>query len=102
VRLDGPLDSRVPPDAAEHLLGALREALSNAARHAAASAVEVQVRAADVLSLSVTDNGAGIKPGGQRSGLVNLERRAVECGGSLLVHSAPGGGTRLEWRVPLP
>jgi signal transduction histidine kinase len=102
VRLDGPLDSRVPSDAGEHLLGALREALSNAARHAAASAVDVQVQAADVLSLSVTDNGTGIKPGGRRSGLVNLERRALECGGSLRVHDAPGGGTLLEWRVPLP
>lgn len=102
VRLDGPLDSRVPADAAEHLIGALREALSNAARHAAASAVEVQVRAAGELSLTVTDNGTGVKPGGRRSGLANLERRAAQCGGSLRVESAPGGGTRLEWQVPLP
>jgi signal transduction histidine kinase len=101
LRLDGPLDNGVPADAAEHLLGALREALSNAARHAAASVVEVEVRAADELSLTVTDNGIGIKPGGRRSGLVNIEQRAVECGGSLLVESAPGSGTRLKWQVPL-
>jgi len=102
LRLDGPLDSGVPADTAEHLLGALREALSNAARHATASAVEVHVRAADTLSLTVTDNGTGIKPGGRRSGLVNLERRAAECGGSLRVAGTPGGGTELEWQVPLP
>jgi signal transduction histidine kinase len=102
LRLDGPLDSAVPADAAEHLLGALREALSNAARHAAASAVEVEVRATDALSLTVTDNGTGIKPGGRRSGLVNLERRAAECGGWLRVENAAEGGTRLLWQVPLP
>jgi signal transduction histidine kinase len=102
LRLDGPLDNGVPADTAEHLLSALREALSNAARHAAASAVEVQVRAADTLRLTVTDNGTGIKPGGRRSGLVNIEHRAAECGGSMLVETAPGGGTKLEWQVPLP
>ncbi len=101
LRLDGPLDNGVPADAAEHLLGVLREALSNAARHAGASAVDVEVRATDALSLTVTDNGTGIKPGGRRSGLVNIERRAAECGGWLRVGSAAGGGTRLEWQVPL-
>jgi signal transduction histidine kinase len=102
LRLDGPLDNGVPADAAEHLLGALREALSNAARHAAASAVEVEVRATDALSLTVTDNGTGIEPGGRRSGLINLERRAAECGGWLRVENAAEGGTRLQWQVPLP
>jgi signal transduction histidine kinase len=102
LRLDGPLDNGVPADAAEHMLGALREALSNAARHAAASAVEVEVRATDALSLTVTDNGTGIKPGGRRSGLANLDRRAAECGGWLRVENAAGGGTRLQWQVPLP
>jgi signal transduction histidine kinase len=101
LRLDGPLDSKVPDDTAEHLLSALREALSNAGRHASATAVEVQVSAADVLSLTVTDNGVGMKPGGRRSGLLNLERRAGECGGSLRVVMAAGTGTRLEWQVPL-
>jgi signal transduction histidine kinase len=102
LRLDGPLDNGVPAEAAEHLLGVLREALSNAARHAAASTVEVHVRAAANLSLTVTDNGTGIKPGGRRSGLANLAQRAADCGGSLRVEGAPGGGTLLEWLVPLP
>jgi two-component system, NarL family, sensor histidine kinase DevS len=102
VRLDGPLDSRVPAEVADHLLGALREALSNAAGHATASSVEVQVRAADTLSLTVTDNGTGLKPGGRSSSLLDLEQRATECGGSMRVESAPNGGTCLEWQVPLP
>ncbi len=103
LELEGPLDNGVPADAAEHLLGVLREALSNAARHAAASTVEVRVRAAaDDLSVTVTDNGTGIRPGRRRSGLANLARRAEECGGSLRVGTPDGGGTRLEWLVPMP
>lgn len=102
LQLDGPLDTGVPADVAEHVLGALREALSNAARHAAATSVAVQVRAHGDLSLLVTDNGVGIGTGNRRSGLANLEQRARSCGGSLLVEPAPGGGTQLHWQVPLP
>jgi len=101
LQLDGPLDSGVPADVAEHLLGALREALSNAARHAAATSVEVRVRAHGDLSLTVTDNGVGIGPTERRSGLANLEQRARQLGGSLTIEPAPGGGTQLHWQVPL-
>jgi len=101
LQLDGPLDSEVPAEVAEHLLGALREALSNAARHADATSVEVRVRAQGELSLTVSDNGVGISPGTRRSGLANLEQRASECGGSMKLEPAPGGGTQLHWQVPL-
>jgi signal transduction histidine kinase len=101
LQLDGPLDSGVPAEVVEHLLGALREALSNAARHAGATSVAVRVRAQGDLSLTVTDNGVGISEGDRRSGLANLEQRARECGGSLSVEPAPGGGTQLHWQVPL-
>jgi len=102
LELAGPLDDSVPADVGDHLLRALREALSNAARHAGASKVEVQVRAQDELSLTVRDNGSGIKPGGRRSGLSNIGQRAVELGGTFRVAPAAGGGTELAWRVPLP
>jgi signal transduction histidine kinase len=102
LQLDGPLDSGVPAEVAEHVLGALREALSNVARHAAATSVEVRVRAdGDNLSLTVTDNGVGISAGARRSGLANLEQRARECGGSLSLEPAGGGGTQVRWQVPL-
>src|SRR5258708_2555852 len=77
LQLDGALDAVVPGEIAEHLLTALRESLSNAARHADASKVEVAVTVADDLILTVRDNGVGIATGGRRSGLRNLERRAV-------------------------
>jgi len=101
LELQGRLDDDVPTDAGDQLLRALREALSNAARHSGASKVEVQVRAAEELSLTVRDNGSGIKDTGRRSGLSNLEQRAVKLGGSFRVGPAAGGGTEVDWRVPL-
>jgi signal transduction histidine kinase len=98
--LEGLLDD-VPEDVGEHLLSVLREALANAARHSGASKVDVRVRAAGELSLTVRDNGAGIKDTGRRSGLVNLDQRALSLGGSFRVAPAAGGGTELDWRVPL-
>jgi len=101
LQLDGRLDDEVPPDAAEHLLGALREALSNVARHAGAGKVDVSVRAADELSLVVSDDGQGIGDVTRRSGLGNLEERATQLGGSMRVEPNPAGGTILRWQVPL-
>jgi signal transduction histidine kinase len=101
LQLDGRLDDAVPDDVSDHLLGVLREALSNAARHSGASKVEVQVRAAGELSLTVRDNGSGIKDTGRRSGLANMDERAISLGGSFRVGPASGGGTELQWCVPL-
>ena len=54
------------------------------------------------LTLLVRDNGTGMKQVGHRSGLANLAERAELLGGSLRTGAADGGGTELEWRVPLP
>ncbi len=102
LQLDGRLDDDVPADTGEQLIVVLREALSNAARHSGASKVEVQVRAAADLALTVRDNGSGLTDTGRRSGLANLEQRASKLGGSFLIGPATGGGTELCWRVPLP
>jgi signal transduction histidine kinase len=101
LQLGGRLDEIVPENVAEHLLGALREALSNVARHADASKADVSLHAGDEVSLVVADDGSGLKDAGRRSGLANLEDRAKQLGGSLQVESAAGKGTRLSWRVPL-
>jgi signal transduction histidine kinase len=104
LRLGSGLDSRATAELSEHLLAVLREALSNVARHAGATRVDVTVdTGADrVLSVLVRDNGSGIPEGGRRSGLANMADRAEKLGGKLRVAPAEGGGTELEWKVPVP
>jgi signal transduction histidine kinase len=102
LRLDGSLDTTVAEHIGTDMLIALREALSNAAKHAGASRIDVTVSAETELVLTVQDNGSGIRPDGRRSGLANLDHRAEALGGQLLLDRPEGGGTRLEWRVPLP
>jgi two-component system, NarL family, sensor histidine kinase DevS len=102
VRISGAVDSRVPAQIAEHALAALREGVSNAVRHAQATDIVVTVEAAKDLVVGVTDNGIGMPADVARSGLLNLQRRAQECGGEVTVSPGPEGGTRMVWRVPLP
>ena len=106
LRLGAGLGGPVSPEAAEQALAALREAMSNAARHARASQVDVtvDVDADGMLFVRVTDNGIGVPAEGRRSGLRNLAARAEKLGGELRLGpadlAAPAPGTRLEWRVP--
>ena len=102
LRMDGRLDSRVPAYVAEEMLAALREGLSNVARHARASHVDVSLATGTHLVLSVRDNGQGFTAAGPRSGLANLAERARRLGGTLQVTGTPDGGTELTWGVPLP
>ena len=106
LRLGAGLGGDIRPEVAEQALAALREALSNAARHAGASQVDVTVDAGSdgMLTVRVTDDGTGIPDGGRRSGLRNLADRAEKLDGELRLEpadpGAPKPGTRLEWRVP--
>ncbi|MFE7016902.1 GAF domain-containing protein [Streptomyces sp. NPDC057651] len=104
LRMEGLIDTEVPPAVADEVLAVIGEALANVARHARATSVEVAVAAADgVLTVSVSDDGVGIPEGGRRSGLRNLAERAERLGGELSISTRDQGtrGTRLEWRVPL-
>jgi signal transduction histidine kinase len=96
----GPIDSAVSDVVRSHLVAVLREALSNAARHAQASAVEVGLDVGVDTVLTVTDNGRGYRPNGRASGLRNMADRAAELGGTFEIEALPTGGTRLTWRVP--
>jgi signal transduction histidine kinase len=104
LRLGSGLDSRASGELSEQVIAVLREALSNAARHAAATRVDVTVDTDDagVLTVLVRDNGRGIGETSRRSGLANLADRAEQLGGKLRVSPADGGGTELEWKVPVP
>lgn len=102
LSMEGLLDTDVPLDVAEHVVAALGELLSNAARHAHASRVEVSLKAtADEVRLTVSDNGTGIPEQSRRSGLDNLAERARQAGGTLELSTPDGGGSRLVWRAPL-
>ncbi|MCW2606367.1 MAG: histidine kinase [Frankiales bacterium] len=102
LRLDGLLDTLVPPETGEHALATLREGLSNVARHAHATHVEVSVVLREgVLQVVVEDDGVGVDPAAGSSGLRNLASRALELDGELYLDGGPLGGARLTWRVPV-
>lgn len=100
LRFEGPVRTLVPADLAPDLLAVLAEGLSNASRHAEASAVEVVVEAGERIVLTVRDDGRGMDGPVAESGLANIRTRAEKRGGSLVVDSAPGAGTSLTWDVP--
>jgi signal transduction histidine kinase len=102
LRMAGQLDTQVPAPIAEHMLAALREALANVAKHAHATRTDVIVEAGGDLVLRVRDDGSGLPKTTRRSGLGNLADRAGELRGTFHADPAEGGGTELEWRVPLP
>ncbi|MET8829606.1 sensor histidine kinase [Streptomyces sp. NPDC004610] len=91
------------------LLRIAQEALSNAARHAAASRVGVTLSyMGDEVVLDIRDDGRGFDPaalpGRTRTGgfgLDGMRARADRIAGSFAVESEPGGGTALSARVPL-
>lgn len=103
VVFDGPVDTAIPAGLARNLLACVREAVSNASRHARAEHLYLSLTVADEVVLTVRDDGVGFADGGgRRSGLANLEQRAGSLGGSCEIVSAPGEGTTVTWRSPLP
>jgi signal transduction histidine kinase len=98
VVFTGPVESTVDPALAGDLEAVLREALSNVARHADASAVQVRVRVEiPKLTLSVVDDGRGIGTPSRSSGLTNMRRRAVRHDGDLTIAAKRTGGTEVTW-----
>jgi signal transduction histidine kinase len=82
----------------------VQEAMTNAARHSGASRIDVVIGFSGAEAAgSITDNGQGFEaPAGRRTGLglVGMEERLLELGGSLRVVSSPGTGARIEFRIP--
>lgn len=101
--LRGPLDTSVTDLVATHLLAVVRESLSNVARHAGATKVEVMIVASsDGVTVTVADDGSGAaEPTGSGHGLANIASRAEELGGHFHIGPGPLGGAIVEWRVPV-
>lgn len=90
------------------LFRVVQESLTNVARHAGAQHVEVRLaRTGHQLVLEIEDDGCGFDPAELRMrkrkgfGLLGMQERMLKIGGTLEVHSAPGG-TRVHLQLPLP
>ncbi len=95
-------EGRLPEQVEVSAYYVVAEALTNAARHARASAVSVEVEAAgDVLSVTVRDDGAGGAALSGGTGLVGLKDRVEAVGGRIFLDSRPGAGTSLRAEIPL-
>jgi signal transduction histidine kinase len=78
------------------------EALTNAAKHARASVVNVGIETEGAnLLLSIRDDGIGGADAGKGSGLIGLTDRVEALGGTMAISSPPGGGTSLLVKIPL-
>jgi signal transduction histidine kinase/ligand-binding sensor domain-containing protein len=97
-------DLELPPDLRRHLFLFFRESVTNIARHAGATAVQLELSVdAGHLRILIRDNGRGFDSGAPASGrgLASLRYRAAEMRGELRLESTPGQGTGIELHVPL-
>ena len=105
VRLEGNAEGslfREPLTTAVYRM--VQEALTNVARHAGATSVEVDLQVRDdTLHVRVKDNGRGFQPDPARKsyGVLGIRERAATLGGSSRIHTPPEGGTLVEIEVPL-
>jgi signal transduction histidine kinase len=102
VQLDLDIQRRVPEPIEVAAYYVVSEALANTAKHARASIAYVELRAGDGrLQLSVSDDGVGGASSDDGSGLVGLTDRVEALGGTILLDSPLGKGTRLEVDLPI-
>ena len=102
VRFVGPVDTLVDGAMLADVEAVVREGMTNVAKHARATRLEVTVVAeARSLSITLRDNGVGIGNPGRHSGLHNLRTRAEEHGGAMVVQAGESGGAELRWTARL-
>jgi signal transduction histidine kinase len=102
VELHAAVDGELPEPVEVASYYLVSEALTNAAKHARASVLQVDAETDDgVVRLSVTDDGVGGADPEAGSGLVGLKDRVEALGGYLRISSAPGHGTALRATIPI-
>jgi signal transduction histidine kinase len=103
VHMTGAVDKAIDPKLQEQLGSVIREALTNVAKHAGATAASVELQLTPThLRLRVSDDGVGMPEGRPERGLRTIRRRAVLLGGDLDLWPNDPRGTSLVWAVPLP
>jgi len=105
VSLDPLADPGLTPEAGAELLNLVREALSNATRHAHAQRIAIELRAErDGTMLTIEDDGVGFDPDrpAERGhhGLANMRARSTMIRGELEIDSRPGAGTTIRLHLP--
>ena len=118
VTYRGPVETVLDEPRLTQMLAVLREALSNAARHAEARSVQVSVTVDEAfIVLLVADDGIGMPGDGEMTavtagasatgasrsggrGLGNMADRARQLGGRLVIRPGEERGTVVEWRIP--
>ncbi len=101
----GTLLGRLPPETSLALFRVLQELLSNAAKHAQPTAVQVKLHfSPEAVHLGVKDDGRGFDPASPKPGhygLINLRERALKVGGDVSIEAAPGAGAHITFSVPV-
>ncbi|WP_171056185.1 sensor histidine kinase [Paenibacillus sinopodophylli] len=94
----------LPPNAEDHLFRIAQEALSNTLRHSKAESMDIRlVRLNNQVYMSLQDSGIGFDLEAKRQtsyGLLTMEERVLELGGSLQMISKPGEGTFIQIWIP--
>jgi signal transduction histidine kinase len=109
LRRDGSI-GRIPDEVVIAVSGAVREAVNNVGKHAGVDTAVVRAaldHAGTLLTVSVVDQGRGFDPalaaGCAGVGIArSVRERVAQVGGTVRVDTAPGAGTAIELRVPLP
>ena len=96
---------RIAPSVRHPLFRAVKEALTNVAKHAQATTVTLDIHFRDeALAVEVADDGQGFTVTEARSGngLSSMRSRLAEIGGAFTLESSPGQGTRVSFTLPFP
>jgi len=102
VKLNARCEGRLPDGVEVAVYYMAAEALTNAAKHANASHVQIDLYTEeDTLRLSILDDGLGGADPSRGTGLIGLKDRVEALGGAIEVKSPRGGGTRLDVEIPL-
>ncbi len=105
IQLEMDDEVQLPRGIEDHLFRIVQEALSNTLRHSKADKLEVRLqRKPEYVRLLIRDNGIGFDMNVRKTasyGIVSMQERVNEIGGSIHILSAPGKGTRIDIRVPI-